>query len=87
MESELAIEYRGGGGGQEDGQKSQFHSLFFTQAAVIANDICIVERHSNYSEKRNTFERSIIYLHHNCLLSVHVHEAIQHTELDIYFNS
>ena len=36
-----------GGGGQEDGQKSQFHSLFFTQAAVIANDICIVERHSN----------------------------------------
>ena len=49
MESGLAIEYGGGGGGggQEDGQKSQFHSLFFTQAAVIANDICIVERHSN----------------------------------------
>ena len=38
VESGLAIEY-GGGGGQEDGQKSQFHSLFFTQAAVIANDI------------------------------------------------
>ena len=36
-----------GGGGQEDGQKSPFHSLFFTQAAVIANDICIVEWHSN----------------------------------------
>ena len=48
MESELAIEYKGGGGGgQEDGQKSQFHSLFFMQAAVIANDICVVERHSN----------------------------------------
>ena len=46
MESELAIEYKGGGG-QEDGQKSQFHSLFFMQAAVIANDICVVERHSN----------------------------------------
>ena len=36
-----------GGGGQEDGQKSQFHSLFFMQAAVIAYDICVVERHSN----------------------------------------
>ena len=49
MESGLAIEYGGGGGGegQEDGQKSQFHSLFFMQAAVIANDICVVERHSN----------------------------------------
>ena len=48
VESGLAIEYGGGGGeGQEDGQKSQFHSLFFMQAAVIANDICVVERHSN----------------------------------------
>ena len=49
VESGLAIAYGGGGGGegQEDGQKSQFHSLFFTQAAVIANDICVVERHSN----------------------------------------
>ena len=26
VESGLAIEYGGGGGGQEDGQKSQFHS-------------------------------------------------------------
>ena len=51
MKSGLAIEYGGGGegGGErgEEGQKSQFHSLFFTQAAVIANNICIVERHSN----------------------------------------
>ena len=36
-----------GGGGQEDGQKSQFHSLFFMQAAVIAYSIYIVEQHSN----------------------------------------
>ena len=47
MESELAIEYKGGGGGQEDGQKSQFHSLFFMQASVIAYSIYIVEWHSN----------------------------------------
>ena len=46
VESELAIEYKGGGG-QEDGQKSQFHSLFFMQAAVIAYSIYIVEWHSN----------------------------------------
>ena len=38
---------RGGGKVGDDGQKSQFHSLFFTQAAVIANNICVVERHSN----------------------------------------
>ena len=56
---------RGGGGRQE----SQFHSLFFMQAAVIA---------------------SIIYLHdYSCLLYVQVfeHEAIHHTELNIYFNN
>ena len=49
VESGLAIEYGGGGGGegQEDGQKSQFHSLFFMQAAVIAYSIYIVEWHSN----------------------------------------
>ena len=50
------------------GQESQFHSLFFMQAAVIA---------------------SIIYLYYNCLLyvQVFVHEAIYHTELNIYFNN
>ena len=50
------------------GQESQFHSLFFMQAAVIA---------------------SIIYLYYNCLLyvQVFVHEAIHHTELNIYFNN
>ena len=66
----------------DEGQKSQFHSLFFTQAAVIAVIIIM-------SEKKNAFERSIIYLHYNCLLSVHVfvHEAIHHTELNIYFSS
>ena len=41
------LSIRGGGGGQEDGQKSQFHSLFFMQAAVIAYSIYIVEWHSN----------------------------------------
>ena len=52
----------------EGGQESEFHSLFFMQASVIA---------------------SIIYLHYNCLLyvQVFVHEAIQHAELNIYFNN
>ena len=47
LDWQLRMGVGGGGEGQEDGQKSQFHSLFFTQAAVIANDICVVERHSN----------------------------------------
>ena len=40
MESGLGIKYRGGG---EEGQESQFtsvYSLFFMQAAIIAHNIC-----------------------------------------------
>ena len=49
LDWQLSMGGGGGGGGEggDDGQKSQFHSLFFTQAAVIANNICVVERHSN----------------------------------------
>ena len=87
VEFGLEIDYGGRGGGQE----SQFHSLFFMQAAVIAGDICTTKRHSNLSVKRNIYfyESSIIYLHYNCLLyvQVFVHEAIHHTELNIYFNN
>ena len=41
------------------------------------------------TNKKNTFEKSIIYLQYNYLLSVHVfvHEAIHHTEHNIYFNN
>ena len=46
MESELGIKYEGGGGGGE-GQESQFHSLVFMQAAVVAYNICLALRHSN----------------------------------------
>ena len=42
MESGLGIKYGGGGG-----QKSQFHSLFFMQAAIIAYNICTAKQHSN----------------------------------------
>ena len=45
MESELGIKYEGGGGGE--GQESQFHSLVFMQAAVVAYNICLALRHSN----------------------------------------
>ena len=44
MESELGIKYEGGGG---EGQESQFHSLVFMQAAVVAYNICLALRHSN----------------------------------------
>ena len=37
------------------GKESQFHSLFFMQAAVIARDICTAKRHSNLSEKEICF--------------------------------
>ena len=59
------------------------------QATIIAYNICTTKWHSNLSEKRNIFETSIIYLHFNCLLYVHVflHEVIHHTELKSYFNS
>ena len=43
MESELGIKYEGGG----EGQESQFHSLDFMQAAVVAYNICLALRHSN----------------------------------------
>ena len=42
MESELGIKYKGGGG-----QESQFHSLVFMEAAVVAYNICLALRHSN----------------------------------------
>ena len=41
VEFRLEIEYGGRGGGQE----SQFHSLFFMQAAVVAYNIFKAERH------------------------------------------
>ena len=41
MESELGIKYKGGG------QESQFHSLVFMEAAVVAYNICLALRHSN----------------------------------------
>ena len=76
-------------GGREEGQESQFHGIFFMQAANIAYNICTAERHSNQSEKRNTFENSIIYRQYNFVLyvPVFVHEATNHTELNIYFNN
>ena len=88
MESGLGIKYGRVRGGEE-GRESQFHSLFFMQAAVIAYNICTALRHSNQSEKINTLESSIIYLQYNCLLYVHVfvYEAIHHTELNIFFNN
>ena len=48
VEFGLQIDYGGRGGGQE----SQFHSLFFMQAEIIAYDICTAERDSNESEKK-----------------------------------
>ena len=39
------LSMRGGGGGE--GQESQFHSLVFMQAAVVAYNICLALRHSN----------------------------------------
>ena len=75
--------------GGEGSQESQFHSLLFMQASIIAYNICTAKQHSKYSDKRNTFENSIIYLQYDCLLSVHVfvHEAIHHTDHNIYFNN
>ena len=46
MESGLGIKYGRVRGGEED-RESQFHSLFFMQAAVIAYNICKALRHSN----------------------------------------
>ena len=43
MESGLGIKYEGGG----EGQESQFHSLFFMQASIIAYNICTAKQHSN----------------------------------------
>ena len=34
-------------GGEGGGPRSQFHSIFFMQAANIAYNICTAERHSN----------------------------------------
>ena len=42
MESGLGIKYEGG-----EGQESQFHSLFFMQASIIAYNICTAKQHSN----------------------------------------
>ena len=42
MESGLEIKYGGG-----EGQESQFHSLFFMQAVIIAYNICTAKQHSN----------------------------------------
>ena len=47
MGSGLGMEYNGGGGGGLRKSVSQFHSLFFMQAAVIAYNICLALRHSN----------------------------------------
>ena len=48
MGSGLGMEYNGGGGGGGLRKSvSQFHSLFFMQAAVIAYNICLALRHSN----------------------------------------
>ena len=44
MESGLEIKYGRGGG---EGQESQFHSLFFMQAVIIAYNICTAKQHSN----------------------------------------
>ena len=41
MESGLEIKYGG------EGLESQFHSLFFMQAAIIAYNICTAKQHSN----------------------------------------
>ena len=43
VEFGLEIDYGGRGGGQE----SQFHSLFFMQAVIIAYNICTAKQHSN----------------------------------------
>ena len=80
MKFGLEIDYGGRGGGQE----SQFHSLFFIQAVIIAYNICTAERHSNESEKKEKpFESSITFVG-QCLF---VHEAIYQTEINIYFNN
>ena len=42
MQSGLGIKY-----GEKEGQESQFQSLFFMQAAIVAYNICTVEQHSN----------------------------------------
>ena len=42
MESGLEIKYWGG-----EGQESQFHSLFFMQAAIIAYNICTAKQNLN----------------------------------------
>ena len=41
MESGLEIKYGG------EGQESQFHSLFFMQAAIIAYNICTAKQNLN----------------------------------------
>ena len=79
MEFGLEIDNGGRGGGQE----SQFHSLVFMQAVIIAYNIFSAERHSNESEKRKTFESSITFVGQH----VFVHEAIYQTEINISFNN
>ena len=79
------IEYAEGGGG---GKKVSF-TAYSSCRLQLLHIILVWLNHIQTFLKRNIFESSIIYLHFNCLLSVHVfvHEAIHHTELNIYFNN
>ena len=75
---------RGGGGG-----KKVSFTAYSSCRLQLLHIILVWLNHIQTFLKRNIFESSIIYLHFNCLLSVHVfvHEAIHHTELNIYFNN
>ena len=74
---------RGGGG------KKVSFTAYSSCRLQLLHIILVWLNHIQTFLKRNIFESSIIYLHFNCLLSVHVfvHEAIHHTELNIYFNN
>ena len=69
-------------GGGVGGQESQFHSLFFMQAAVVAYNIFKAERHWSWSEKKKNIESNIIFVGQH----VFVHEFIHQTEINIFNN-
>ena len=86
MDSGLGIKYRGGGGG---GLRKSVYSLFFMQAAIIARNICSGFNAFKLIRKKKYIWEQHIYLRYKFLQYVYafVHEAIYHTQLNIYFNN
>ena len=88
LDWELSI----GEGGGEEGQESQFtsvYSLFFMQAAIIAHNICSGFKAFKLIRKKKYIWEQHIYLQYKFLQYVYVfvHEAIYHTKINIYFNN